>query len=202
MVQALDASLKRLRTDYIDVYWLHVWDAFTPVEEVVRTLDDAVRAGKVLYVGISDTPARLVSQAVVLADLRGWTRFAGLPVPYSLVERAAERDLLPMAHALELAVTTWEPLGGGLLTGRYGTDLEPPPDSRIATTQYGQRVTERNLAIADALNRVADEHGDPGPGRDRLGASPAARRSDHPDPRRAQAGADRGRPPSVHSRSS
>jgi aryl-alcohol dehydrogenase-like predicted oxidoreductase len=113
MVQALDASLKRLGTDYIDVYWLHVWDAFTPVEEVVRTLDDAVSAGKVLYVGISDTPAWLVSQAVILADLRGWTRFAGLQVPYSLVERAVERDLLPMAQALELAVTTWEPLGGG-----------------------------------------------------------------------------------------
>jgi aryl-alcohol dehydrogenase-like predicted oxidoreductase len=157
MVQALDASLKRLGTDYIDVYWLHVWDAFTPVEEVVRTLDDAVSAGKVLYVGISDTPAWLVSQAVTLADLRGWTRFAGLQAPYSLVERAVERDLLPMAQALDLAVTTWEPLGGGLLTGRYGTDREPPQDSRIATTDYGQRVTERNLAIADTLNRVAAE---------------------------------------------
>jgi aryl-alcohol dehydrogenase-like predicted oxidoreductase len=112
MVQALDASLKRLGADYIDLYWLHVWDAFTPVEEVVRTLDDKVSAGKVLHVGISDTPAWLVSQAVTLADLRGWTRFAGLQVPYSLVERAVERDLLLMAQALELAVTTWEPLGG------------------------------------------------------------------------------------------
>lgn len=159
MVQALDASLKRLGTDYIDLYWLHAWDAFTPVEEVVRTLDDAVSAGKVLHVGISDTPAWLVSQAVTLADLRGWTRFAGLQVPYSLVERAVERDLLLMAQALELAVTTWEPLGGGLLTGRCGTDRELPQDSRIATTQYGQRVTERNLAIADALNRVAGNRG-------------------------------------------
>jgi aryl-alcohol dehydrogenase-like predicted oxidoreductase len=158
MVRALDASLERLSTDYLDLYWLHVWDAFTPVEEVVRTLDDAVCAGKVLYVGISDTPAWLVSQAVTLADLRGWTRFVGLQVPYSLVERAVERDLLPMAQALDLAVTTWEPLGGGLLTGRYGTDREPPPGTRIATTEYAQRMlTDRNLAITDAVNRVAAE---------------------------------------------
>jgi aryl-alcohol dehydrogenase-like predicted oxidoreductase len=159
MVQALDTSLKRLGTDYIDLYWVHVWDAFTPVEEVVRALDDAVSAGKVLYVGISDTPAWLVSQAVTLADLRGWTRFAGLQVPYSLVERAVERDLLPMAQALDLAVTTWEPLGGGLLTGRFGSDRNAPQGSRISTTEYGQRVTERNLAIADALNQVAGERG-------------------------------------------
>jgi aryl-alcohol dehydrogenase-like predicted oxidoreductase len=160
MVQALEASLRRLGTDYLDLYWVHVWDAFTPVEEVVRALDDAVSAGKVLYVGISDTPAWLVSQAVTLADLRGWTRFAGIQVPYSLVERAVERDLLPMAQALDLAVTTWEPLGGGLLTGRYGTDREPPAGTRIATTEYGQRVLiERNLAIADALNQVAGERG-------------------------------------------
>jgi aryl-alcohol dehydrogenase-like predicted oxidoreductase len=104
----------------------------------------------VLYAGNSDMPAWVVSQAVTLADLRGWTRFAGLQVPYRLLWRDAERDLLPMAHALDLAVTTWEPLGGGLLTGRYGSDREHPAGTRIATTQYGERVTERNLAIADA----------------------------------------------------
>src|SRR5215213_5286868 len=158
LVQSLDASLKRLGTDYIDLYWVHIWDAFTPVEEVMRALDDVVRSGKVLYVGISDTPAWIVSQAVTLADLRGWTRFAGLQVPYSLVERSAERDLLPMARACELTVTAWGPLGGGLLTGRYGSDRTRPNDTRVAA--LGQSgLTDRNLAIADAVNAVAAERG-------------------------------------------
>jgi aryl-alcohol dehydrogenase-like predicted oxidoreductase len=159
IVRAIDESLERLRTDYLDVYWLHVWDAFTPVDEVVQTLDDLVRSGKVLYAGISDTPAWVVSQAVTLADLRGWTRFAGLQVPYSLLWRDVERDLLPMAHALDLAVTTWEPLGSGLLTGRYGTDREAPEGTRITTTQYERLLTDRNLAIADTVNEVAAERG-------------------------------------------
>ncbi len=158
LVQALESSLRRLRTEYIDVYWVHIWDAFTPVEEVVRALDDAVTAGKVLYVGISDTPAWIVAQAVTLADLRGWTRFAGLQVPYSLVERSAERDLLPMADALELTVTAWSPLGGGLLTGRYGSDRDRPDDTRIAAFGDGV-VTQRNLAVADCVNAVALERG-------------------------------------------
>jgi aryl-alcohol dehydrogenase-like predicted oxidoreductase len=162
LVQSLDASLKRLGTDYIDLYWVHIWDAFTPVEEVVRALDDVVRSGKVLYVGISDTPAWIVSQAVTLADLRGWTRFAGLQVPYSLVERSAERELLPMARALDLSVTTWAPLGGGLLTGRYGTDQARPEGTRLAGIGgwHAERVlSERNLAIADAVNWVAAKRG-------------------------------------------
>ena len=158
LVASLEASLRRLGTDYIDLYWVHIWDAFTPVEEVVRALDDVVSAGKVLYVGISDTPAWIVAQAVTLADLRGWTRFAGLQVPYSLVERTVERELLPMAQALELTVTAWSPLGGGLLTGRYGSDRERPTDTRIAA--FGERsLTERNLAIADAVNAVAAQRG-------------------------------------------
>jgi aryl-alcohol dehydrogenase-like predicted oxidoreductase len=100
-----------------------------------------VRAGKVLYAGVSDAPAWIVSQAVTLADLRGWTRCVGLQVPYSLLWPDVERDLLPMARALDLAVTTSEPLGGGLLTGRYGSDRDHPQDTRIATTQYNARVT-------------------------------------------------------------
>jgi aryl-alcohol dehydrogenase-like predicted oxidoreductase len=158
LVQALEASLRRLRTEYIDLYWVHIWDELTPVEEVVRALDDMVSAGKVLYVGISDTPAWIVAQAVTLADLRAWTRFAGLQVPYSLVERGAERELLPMALALELTVTAWSPLGGGLLTGRYGSDRKRPADTRIAA--FGDSgVNERKLAIADTLNAVAAERG-------------------------------------------
>jgi aryl-alcohol dehydrogenase-like predicted oxidoreductase len=158
LVQSLEASLRRLGTDYLDLYWVHIWDAFTPVEEVVRALDDVVSAGKVLYVGISDTPAWIVAQAVTLADLRGWTRFAGLQVPYSLVERSVERELLPMAQALELTVTAWSPLGGGLLTGRYGSDRERPEGTRIAALGQGS-LTDRNLAIADAVNAVAAERG-------------------------------------------
>jgi aryl-alcohol dehydrogenase-like predicted oxidoreductase len=163
MVQALDASLRRLGTDYVDVYWLHVWDVFTPVEEVMRGLDDLVRAGKVLYVGVSDTPAWIVSQANTLAELRGWTPFVGLQVPYSLVERAPERELLPMAQALDLTVTSWGPLGGGLLTGRYGTDRQGPTEGtrlagRIATYGADKILGHRALTIADAVNEIAAEH--------------------------------------------
>jgi aryl-alcohol dehydrogenase-like predicted oxidoreductase len=140
------------------VYWVHILDAFTPIEEVVRALDDVVRAGKVLYVGISDTPAWTVAQAVTLADLRGWTRFAGLQVPYSLVERSVERELLPMARALDLTVTAWSPLGDGLLTGRYGTDRPRPENSRVARVA-DYRLSDRNLAIADAVNQVATARG-------------------------------------------
>jgi aryl-alcohol dehydrogenase-like predicted oxidoreductase len=164
LVQALEASLRRLGTDYLDLYWVHVWDVFTPVEEVMRGLDDLVRSGKVLYVGVSDTPAWIVSQANALAELRGWTPFAGVQVPYSLVERTPERELLPMAKALDLTVTSWGPLGGGLLTGRYGTDRQGPTEGtrlagRIATYGAERVLGERPLAIADAVNQIAATHG-------------------------------------------
>src|SRR6266852_6034100 len=102
MMQAVEASLKRLKTNYIDLYWVHIWDGITPVEEVMRGLDDMVRAGKVLYVGISDAPAWWVAQANTLAKLRGWTQFVGLQLEYSLIERTVERELIPMAKALNL----------------------------------------------------------------------------------------------------
>lgn len=162
--RALDSSLTRLGTDYIDLYWVHIWDALTPVEEVIGALDDQVRAGKILYIGISDTPAWIVARAVTMARERGLAAFSALQVPYSLVERTVERELLPAARALDLAVTTWAPLGGGLLTGRYGTDRERPADSRLAGIggAHEQRtLSERNLAIADALNAVADARGVP-----------------------------------------
>ena len=159
MVQSLHASLDRLKTDYIDVYWVHIRDQFTPVEEIVRALDDLVVAGKVLYVGISDTPAWQIAQAVTLADLRGWTRFAGLQVPYSLVERTVERELLPMARSLELTVTAWSPLGDGLLTGRYGTGLPLPEGTRIAGVGASHRLSEKNLRIADAVSEIAGGQG-------------------------------------------
>jgi aryl-alcohol dehydrogenase-like predicted oxidoreductase len=126
LVQTLEASLRRLRTDYVDLLWLHMWDGMTPVEEVVRALDDVVSSGKALYVGISDTPAWVVSQAVAIADLRGWSRFVALQAPYSLVDRAVERELLPMARALGLAFTPWGMLEGGALTGKYLEDSDEP----------------------------------------------------------------------------
>ena len=162
LVQSLEASLRRLGTDYVDLYWVHLWDAFTPVEEVVQALDDMVRAGKVLYVAISDTPAWLVSQAALLADLRGWARIAALQVPYSLVDRDVERELLPMARALDLTVTTWGALGGGLLTGRYGTGKPLPTGSRLVDQPgYEYMLSARNLAIADAVSAIAAERGRP-----------------------------------------
>lgn len=111
-----------------------------------------------LYVGISDAPAWLVAQAVTLADERDWTRFAALQIPYSLVERSVERELLPMARQLELAVTTWSPLADGLLTGRYGSDRPQPEDSRVAGVA-SYRLSARNLAVADCLNEVAAARG-------------------------------------------
>ena len=115
MVQAVEASLKRLQTDYIDLYWVHIWDQITPVEEVMRGLDDLVRQGKVLYVGISDAPAWWIAQANTLAHLRGWSPFIGLQIEYSLIERTVERELIPMAKALNLGLTAWSPLANGCL---------------------------------------------------------------------------------------
>jgi aryl-alcohol dehydrogenase-like predicted oxidoreductase len=119
MMQAVEASLKRLQTDYIDLYWVHIWDGITPVEEVMRGLDDLVRQGKVLYVGISDAPAWWIAQANTLAELRGWTQFVGLQIEYSLIERTVERELIPMAKALNLGVLAWSPLARGVLSGKY-----------------------------------------------------------------------------------
>jgi aryl-alcohol dehydrogenase-like predicted oxidoreductase len=119
MMQAVEASLKRLQTDYIDLYWVHIWDAVTPVDEIMRGLDDLVRQGKVLYAGISDAPAWWIAQANTLAELRGWSQFIGLQIEYSLIERTVERELIPMARALNLGVLAWSPLANGVLTGKY-----------------------------------------------------------------------------------
>jgi aryl-alcohol dehydrogenase-like predicted oxidoreductase len=116
MMQAVEASLKRLQTGYIDLYWVHIWDQITPVEEVMRGLDDLVRQGKVLYVGISDAPAWWIAQANTLATLRGWSPFVGLQIEYSLIERTVERELIPMAKALDLGVTAWSPLVAAVKT--------------------------------------------------------------------------------------
>ena len=151
LVQTVEASLRRLRTDYVDLLWLHMWDGLTPVEEVVRALDDLVSAGKVLYVGLSDTPAWVVSRAVTMAELTGRARPVALQHPYSLADRDAENELLPMAHEIELAVTTWGVLEGGALTGKYLADSDEP-------RRY-DGVGERVNAIAREVIAVADELG-------------------------------------------
>src|SRR6266478_5672185 len=119
MMQSVESSLKRLRTDYIDLYWLHIWDQITPIEEVMRGFDDLVRQGKILYAGVSDMPAWTVARANTLAELRGWTSFVGLQIEYSLVERTVERELIPMSKALSLGVLAWSPLAKGVLSGKY-----------------------------------------------------------------------------------
>jgi aryl-alcohol dehydrogenase-like predicted oxidoreductase len=160
IVQSLEASLRRLGTDYVDLYWLHQWDGTTPVEEVMRALDDLVRAGKVLYVGISDTPAWVAAQANTLAGLRGWSPFVGLQIEYSLIERTPERELLPMARAFGLGITPWGVVAGGVLTGKYQADPKAPRDALRAKLNVGsQRTSERALRIAAEVQAVAAELG-------------------------------------------
>jgi len=155
MMQACEASLERLGTDYIDLYWVHAWDFTTRIEEVMRGLDDLVSSGKVLYVGISDTPAWVVSRANAIADLRGWSPFVGLQIRYSLIDRTAEADLLPMARALDLGVTPWSVLGAGVLTGKYSRGRQPEE----GRAKEGAARRERNLEIAEAVVSVAEEIG-------------------------------------------
>lgn len=153
MVQALEASLRRLKTEYVDLYYLHMWDGMTPIEEVMRALDDLVRAGKVLYVGISDTPAWVVAQGNTQADLMGWSRFVALQLPYGLSAREPERDLLPMAYAFDMAVAAWGILGGGALTGKYNRDDDQ-------TRRYvPSDVSEQERRLAAAVGEIAAQTG-------------------------------------------
>src|SRR5208282_3701908 len=162
MVQALEASLKRLKTDYLDLYWLHIWDQITPVEEVMRAFDDLVRQGKILYAGVSDMPAWVIAKANTLAEFRGWTPFIGLQIEYSLIERTPERELLPMASSLGLGVTAWSPLAGGVLTGKYA---DPKPGEagkkRFDTPEMAQFQASGSVAatIAREVQAVARDCG-------------------------------------------
>jgi aryl-alcohol dehydrogenase-like predicted oxidoreductase len=157
MLQSVEASLRRLRTEFIDVLWVHAWDYTIPAEELMRGLDDLVRSGKVNYVALSDTPAWLASQSNAIAALRGWSPFVALQVEYSLLERTAERELLPMADALGLSVTAWAPMGAGVLTGKYTRrSAESLKDSKRAASNQS-RLNDHNLQIAREVDLVADE---------------------------------------------
>jgi aryl-alcohol dehydrogenase-like predicted oxidoreductase len=161
MVQAVEASLRRLQTDYIDLYWMHIWDQLTPVDEVMRAFDDLVRQGKVLYVGVSDAPAWWIAQANTLADLRGWSKFVGLQIEYSLVERTVERELIPMAKAFRLGLVAWSPLAGGLLSGKYHAKAASGGrfSSEMMKASGFLRTGERVDRIVAALQKVSQEVG-------------------------------------------
>lgn len=162
MVRSVEDSLRRLGTDYIDFLFLHVWDDNTPADEIRRAFDDLVRQKKILYIGISDTPAWQVARLQTMAELRGWTQLAALQVEYSLLQRATERDLIPAAKALGLGVMPWSPLASGLLSGKYATGAQAPADpegGRGAMITAVGRVNPQTVAVADAVKAVADEIG-------------------------------------------
>ncbi|MEI6522976.1 MAG: aldo/keto reductase [Bacteroidota bacterium] len=153
MMRSVEESLKRLNTDFIDLFYLHIWDNLTPMDEVLRGLDDLVKQGKVNYIGISDTPAWLVSQAQTMAELMGWSRFVALQVEYSLLQRTPERELIPMAKHYNLTLTPWAPLAGGALTGKYtkGDKGRLPPESK-RLNERAIKITEEVIAVANELN--------------------------------------------------
>ena len=151
MMRSLEGSLSRLGTDRVDLLWLHMWDSTTPVADVLRALDDLVRSGKVLAVGFSDTPAWVIAQAVTVAEWRGWVRPAAVQLPYNLADRSPERELLPMANGLGLAVTPWGLLEDGVLTGKYRRPADEP--------RRNDSASERVMAIGDAVVALADEIG-------------------------------------------
>jgi aryl-alcohol dehydrogenase-like predicted oxidoreductase len=152
---SLEASLRRLGTDYLDLYWVHLWDRHTPVEETMRALDDAVRAGKILYVGMSDGPAWVIAHANTLAEWRGWTPLAAIQAPYSLLNRDIERELLPMAQTFGLTVAAWGPLAHGVLSGTFTSSTGPRQGTRINPRSLGAR----DRTVAQAVQEVADDLG-------------------------------------------
>jgi aryl-alcohol dehydrogenase-like predicted oxidoreductase len=153
MMRSVEASLKRLNTEYIDLLYLHIWDNLTPVDEVLRGLDDLIKQGKVMYIGISDTPAWVVSKANTVAELMGWSQFIGLQVEYSLIQRTVERELMPMAQHYNMTVLPWAPLAGGALSGKYLRGER----GRIKETS--NRLNERSTGIAREVVNIADELG-------------------------------------------
>jgi len=165
MVRSVEQSLDQLGTDRIDLLYLHAWDMTTQPDEVMRGLDDLVRSGKVLYLGICNTPAWRVAQLQTLADIRGWSPFVALQIEYSLVERTVEHELLPMAAALGLGVLPWSPLGGGVLSGKYSlADVEDSREATVSASRKGViassgHLNQRAIEIAQAVRALAEEAG-------------------------------------------
>jgi aryl-alcohol dehydrogenase-like predicted oxidoreductase len=157
LIQSVESSLKRLNTEYIDLLWVHAWDYMTPVEELMRSLDDMVRSGRILYVGISDAPAWVISQANTLAQLQGWSPFVGIQIQYSLIERTPERELLPMARSLDIGVTAWAPLGGGILTGKYDEQNDETKRYDPSNTGSSAFLNEEKTSIAREVMAIANE---------------------------------------------
>ncbi|RCH53640.1 aldo/keto reductase [Mucilaginibacter hurinus] len=153
MLRSVEESLKRLKTDFIDVLYLHIWDDITPIDEVLRAMDDLIRQGKVNYAAISDTPAWVVAKGNTLAELMGWSQFITLQVEYSLLQRTPERELIPMAKHYGMTVTPWAPLAGGALTGKYlrGEHGRIKPESN--------RLNDNSVRITKAVVEIADELG-------------------------------------------
>jgi aryl-alcohol dehydrogenase-like predicted oxidoreductase len=157
LMAQLDDSLRRLQTDYVDLYWMHGWDRRAPIEETLRALDDVVAAGKVRYVGLSNVPAWVAAQCQTIAAFRGWVPVTALQLEYSLLERTSEGELLPMAEALGMGVLPWSPLRGGQLSGKYVRGRATPVDSLRASLL--QEFSEQEWAVIQAVARVADEIG-------------------------------------------
>lgn len=159
--RAVEGSLRRLQTDYIDLYWLHAWDTVTPVQEVVSTLNDLVRAGKIRYYGFSDTPAWYVARAQTLAEKEGKEHLVALQLPYSLVDRSIEREHVPAAQELGLGITPWSPLAGGFLSGKYQrqgkTEVGEGRLNIVKDNPAFNQFNERNWRILDALVEVAKQ---------------------------------------------
>jgi aryl-alcohol dehydrogenase-like predicted oxidoreductase len=152
LMRSVEDSLRRLQTPYIDLLWVHAWDALTPTEEIMRGLDDLMRSGKVHYIGISDTPAWVVSQANTIAQFRGWSQFVGLQIEYSLIQRSVEPELMSMAQAYGMTVTPWAPLAGGALTGKYlKGDKGRLPEHSVRRGDRATQITQKVVEIADQL---------------------------------------------------
>lgn len=158
LYSAVEHSLRRLQTDYIDLLWMHFWDDHTPIEETMRALDDLVRAGKLRYIGFTDTPAWKCTQAQMLAQFHAMSPVIAIQLEYSLAERTSEADLIPMAKEMGMGVTPWSPLKGGLLTGKYGRDKRPSEgDAKRADWLEKHLSNERTLNLLDTLDEIAKE---------------------------------------------
>jgi aryl-alcohol dehydrogenase-like predicted oxidoreductase len=157
LMQQAEASLRRLQTDYIDIYWLHQWDRTTPIEETLRGLEDLVTSGKVRYIGLSDLPAWKVSEAQTIAHFRGWSPVIALQLEYSLLERSVEGELIPMAQAMGIGVMPWSPLKSGFLSGKYTRDNAGSVDT-TRSAHVGVR-SEADYAVIDSLKAIADDLG-------------------------------------------